>query len=356
MRVLAMPNNISSILSHTVRGLREIGLDARGLVLGNALVASPEGLEVLTFGRRFSPTWVRRQLAARYRVVKAIRWADVIHWCNVAPRSLRGLGIDVFRRFGKPGVVEWMGIDIRIPELELAENAYYAAAWNAGYEHRWIESRKHSRERQRRFARLGFASVTPPGMVQYVQRDIFAHTHVVPQRLVLADYTPRYPDPEARPVTIAHSSTAPVAKGTAAVVRAIEHLRDRYPLRFHLIQGIRRDRALELVAESDIFVDQLVLGDYGMAALEALALGKPVVCYLKPSLAALYGPELPIVNATQDTLPDVLEALIRNGARRRALGRQGRAHVERHHDARRIAQQLKTIYETVIARQAPGKT
>jgi hypothetical protein len=269
---------------------------------------------------------------------------------NSAAVLLKPFSVDLFRRLGKPGVVEWMGIDIRIPEVEFEDNPFYRVAWRAGYEYRWIESRKHSHELQQRFADLGFASVVPPGMVQYVERTIFPHTYIIPQRLVLADYPPRYPDPDARPIVIAHSPTAPVAKGTAAVLWAVERLQTKYPLEFRLIQGTRREQALELVAGADIFVDQLVLGDRGMASLEAMALGKPVVCYLKPAVAALYGPDLPVVNATQDTLTDVLEDLIRDGQRRLALGRQGRAYVERHHDACLVAHQLKAVYDDVIRR------
>jgi len=51
VRVLHLPVNIASFASHTVRGLRNIGVDARGLVLVNAPVQSEEGLRVFTLTR-----------------------------------------------------------------------------------------------------------------------------------------------------------------------------------------------------------------------------------------------------------------------------------------------------------------
>lgn len=73
-----------------------------------------------------------------------------------------------------------------------------------------------------------------------------------------------------------------------------------------------RDDAMQLMAGADMFLDQFVLGDFGVAALEAMALGKPVVCYIKPSLAAEYPADLPIVKATRETLTETLRQLLTN--------------------------------------------
>jgi len=51
-----------------------------------------------------------------------------------------------------------------------------------------------------------------------------------------------------------------------------------------LIDGVPYSQALGIVRGYDIFLDQFVIGDgYGIAAIEAMALGKPVVCHIKPS-------------------------------------------------------------------------
>jgi glycosyltransferase involved in cell wall biosynthesis len=106
--------------------------------------------------------------------------------------------------------------------------------------------------------------------------------------------------------------------------------------------------ALERDLVVEVFLDQFVLGDFGSASLEAMALGKPAVCYIKPTLAAQYPPDLPIVKATQETLTDVLEQLIANGKWRSELGRRGRAYVEKYHDAFQVTCKLKDIYQELL--------
>lgn len=60
--------------------------------------------------------------------------------------------------------------------------------------------------------------------------------------------------------------------------------------------------------------------------------------------------KLPIVNATEDTLGEVLEGLLTDGARRYELGVRGRAFVEKYHDALKVASELVAIYEAVLLR------
>lgn len=352
MKVLHLPVNIASVPSHTVRALRQIGVEAQGLVQGGAIVHSGDGLRVIdTSVGRYSPRWGWRKLIWTHSFLRLIRWADVIHWYFGAPALPFGLDLALVKRLRKPAIVEWMGSDIRIPEIECADNPYYAAVFQHGYEYSHMESLGNSRRLQQRFAAAGFASGAAVGIAQYVQQDIFPSSYILPQRLVLSDYRPVYPDPRARRPVIVHSPTAPIAKGTPAVCRVIDQLKSVYNFEFRLVQGVPRFKSLEIMQAADIFLDQFILGDRGMASLEAMAMGKPVICYIKPSLRAKYPADLPIVNATLETLPTVLEELLLDGNLRHQVGRLGRAYVERHHDGLKIAPMLKTIYEELVARR-----
>jgi hypothetical protein len=272
---------------------------------------------------------------------------DIVHW--LFSESVYQLGLDrwVMRYLGCPGVIEWTGSDIRRPSQEMAENPYYASAWHTAYEYKHYESDKRSNERQRRYGELGFTSIAATGMMQYVQRDCFRQVVNIEQRIDLAAYTPAYPDAARKRPLVVHSPTAQVAKGTASVLKTVEELQTTLDFEFRLITGMPHAEARALVAEADIFLDQFVLGDRGIAALEAMAYGKPVICYIKPSLMAAYPADLPIVNATQDTLTTVLADLIVDGKRRRTLGEQGRAFVQTYHDAARIIPQLIEMYQTL---------
>lgn len=353
MRVLHLPVNYGSLPSHSVRCLQASGVDAYGLVFTNTVHQSADGLKSV-YGNhpRTSPRYVTSRLHWMTEVVRALAFSkpDILHWYFGREALPLGLDLALVKALKLPGVVEWQGSDIRIPEQEAAENPYYAAALQQGYEYLSVESRETSLGRQRRFAEAGFASCAPVGMLQYIQSDIFPHTYTIPQRFIVDDYVPAYPDHAKRIPLVVHSPSAPVAKGTQAVLKAVEQLQGKVEFEFRLVHGMPRPQALELVRQADIFLDQFVYGDRGMAALEAMALGKPVICWIKPQLVPLYPADDPLVNASQDTLADTLEALLRDGERRHVLGRQGRAFVEREYHIPTVAGALVDMYTDVIQR------
>jgi glycosyltransferase involved in cell wall biosynthesis len=83
-------------------------------------------------------------------------------------------------------------------------------------------------------------------------------------------------------------------------------------------------------------------------ALEAMALGKPVLAHLDPETversAEGYGIRVPIVPATKDTLVDALRPLVESPQLRREVGAASRAYVEQVHDIDRVADRLLAIY------------
>ena len=101
--------------------------------------------------------------------------------------------------------------------------------------------------------------------------------HVVPPGLRLGDYTPVPPSDNPRPLVV-HAPSNREKKGTRYVIEACERL----PVDLDIVEGVRHDEARERYARADIVVDQLNAGWHGVFALEAMALGKPVVAHLDP--------------------------------------------------------------------------
>jgi glycosyltransferase involved in cell wall biosynthesis len=275
---------------------------------------------------------------------------DFIHWYYGRPIIPFGLDLAWIHALRKPALIEWMGSDIRQPELEFENNPYYLQAFHTGYEYAAAESRKSSRQAQKQFARAGFACGVDQGLVQYVDREIFPRYYKIPRRIILDDYPSAFPTIDRKKPLVLHIPTAPVAKGTTAVLKAVEKVQAQFPFEFHLVQGLPRVQAMELMQRADIVLDQFVLGDYGMATLEAMAFGKPVVCYIKKWLSEVYGPDLPVVNATQETLAEALLALLQDARRRQELGRLGRAYVEQHADMKIVAPQILGAYQEITSR------
>ena len=107
--------------------------------------------------------------------------------------------------------------------------------------------------------------------------------------------------------------------------------------------------------QADIVVDMLTFGMFGANAREAMMLGKPVVCYLRPEFMDQmrmevpdYVDELPVVSATPETVHDVLVDLIENPEKRREIGRRSREFAVKWHSAEAGAQRLDTIYRNLL--------
>ena len=108
-------------------------------------------------------------------------------------------------------------------------------------------------------------------------------------------------------------------------------------------------------AQSDIVCDMLTFGFFGANVREALMLGKPVVCYLRPEWLDSIGREqpdfvreLPVVSATPETAEAVLADLVRNPEKRRELGRRGREFALKWYSADNAAKVFDRIYTGLL--------
>src|SRR5207342_1086414 len=115
-----------------------------------------------------------------------------------------------------------------------------------------------------------------------------------------------------------------------------------------LVEGLHHDAAFERYRAADIVVDQLNAGWYGLFAVEAMALGKPVVTFLHDEAVRrteeAFGVRVPIVSATADTLREALRPLVADAAQRREVGGASRTYVEHVHDVERVADRLLDLY------------
>jgi glycosyltransferase involved in cell wall biosynthesis len=172
----------------------------------------------------------------------------------------------------------------------------------------------------------------------------FDRVEIVPVIVDTPNSVPCYPAEVDVPLVV-HAPSDRRVKGTAFVLKAVEELRSRgVPFRFQLVENASNERVKEALAQADVLVDQLLLGICGMAGLEAMALGKPVVTYLREDLQGMYPDGFPAVHTTKETLADVLEELLSDFPRRRELGVAGRAYVERHHSPEVLGAKLLDLY------------
>ncbi|MCO5124628.1 MAG: glycosyltransferase [Rhizobacter sp.] len=143
---------------------------------------------------------------------------------------------------------------------------------------------------------------------------------------------------------VCHAPTRRGAKGTDEVLEAVKKLQaEGVDFEFTLLEGLAHKKLLAVLADADIVIDQLLIGWYGVLSVEAMALGKAVIAYIRDDLVD----EVPngvLVNANPLTIEDRLRELIADHERRVSLGKAARAFVERYHAADVVAKRLEEVY------------
>lgn len=152
---------------------------------------------------------------------------------------------------------------------------------------------------------------------------------------------------------VVHAPSAWWTKSTGAIVPVLEGLHARRRIEFRLVEGVPHGRMRERIQDADIVVDQFAVGSYGTLACEAMAAGRPVVAYVGSTSAEHYGPGLPVVNATPETLEEALESLLDDRERTVRLGRESQRYVGAVHDGRVTAEILGPFLDSRPA-AAPG--
>lgn len=150
----------------------------------------------------------------------------------------------------------------------------------------------------------------------------------------------------SEPVRIVHAPNHPQFKGSRYLYDCVEALKSEgYPVELDVVSGMSNEKAMDVYKRADIIADQFLIGWHGNFAVEAMALGKPVVAYIRKPEA--YLPEsipCPIVSANPDSLKGALVTLIENPQLRQDLGRQGRQYVEQVFALERVGERMAGLY------------
>lgn len=263
------------------------------------------------------------------------------------PVYTSGADLKYAKKLGKKIFVEWAGSDIRTPEYLKSINTYYKQAFENGYEYASFESEEQSYKNQLKFARYNAIPLLGAEMSLFLNKKLFKAFILLYQRINCFDFKPKFPSIQNKRPLLVHSPSAKVAKGSFKIDEVIKELQKKYELEYILLHNMPREEVLQYIQKCDIFVDQIILGSYGMAAIEAMSFGKPVICYLMPQVFENgLSESCPIVNANPDNLYEKLEDLLKDATKRNEIGKQSRDFVEQYHDVNKISEQLLTIYKS----------
>jgi O-antigen/teichoic acid export membrane protein/glycosyltransferase involved in cell wall biosynthesis len=308
LRVVHCPVNTAGVPWQNVEALRRQGVDAK-LVVFERYRLHPEA----DWSLDRSGGFIRRQLAQWKAFLRLLPKTDVFHFyfgLTLIPKSFQ---FPILRLLRKKSVLHFLGSDIRgrSPE-ELSYSGSADAQIVGSYDAiRWVPD-----------------------------------AHVVPPGIDLNVFRPVEPSGRERPLVV-HAPSNRARKGTEHVIAACKEL----DVDLEIVEGLHHAEARRRYERADIVVDQLNAGWYGLFAIEAMALGKPVVTSLHEDAVArtesAFGVTMPLVHATKETLVEALRPLVESPEERARIGAESRAYVERVHDGDRNAERLVEIYHEV---------
>lgn len=151
-----------------------------------------------------------------------------------------------------------------------------------------------------------------------------------------------------RPVVI-HAPSNPRLKGTEGIEAVLTALAERGLIEYRRLTGVPHAQMPAFIADADVVVDQMVLGNPGVLAVEAMAAGRLIVAHVRESIRAkmaardVDGEAPPIVEATPATLESTLTNVCEARASYTQFAAAGPAWASRNHDAARAAEVLSTF-------------
>lgn len=334
------------------------GFEARTVVDSVLHINTPEDydyrLSDLPGGREesFFALRVLHALLARYvAFVWLVFRFDIVHFFFdggfLAWTPLRFVEVQLLHLAGKRVVVMPYGGDVIVPSQ--MRSLEWRQALASDYPALLRRSRSTSRQ-IRYFSRRADFVVGCLFHVETLPRWDLLTTHYYP--LDTDSWRPEQVERDG-PIRVFHSANHRAVKGTEFVIAAVEQLREEgLEIELVLAERLPNAEVRRLLQSCDIVAEQFIHG-YALAAMEAMALGKPVLSNLSdPYYYEVHRlhtglDECPIVSTTVEELPAHLRRLALEPELRAELGLAGRQYVLRHHSYEAVGRMWEMVYRTV---------
>ncbi|MFO7526774.1 MAG: hypothetical protein R6W68_15075 [Ignavibacteriaceae bacterium] len=252
--------------------------------------------------------------------------------------------IRFLKLIGKKTAIVFAGCDIRMPE-KVAEFKWNPCS-NCTVDYQTmvncdIAKKKNELKSIEKYFDFIFS---PDECAGFIKRKYYSHYFPVDFEYI-AKYKVKNIKDSTSPFTILHAPSNYHIKGTAFIEKTIEDIKKKYPnILYKRLQGLPKTEIIKEINNADMVIDQMLVGFYGVLAVEAMALEKPVVCYIRPDLWKNMKDSCPIINADPENLEEVLESLIKDQSALHELGHRSRQYALEYHSPQKTAEIMLRIF------------
>lgn len=336
MKILHGMREVAGQAYYSVKGIRNQNYKA-DLVLWDP---SPFGYPIdrclnIDFGNKKKYPWYFFKMG--FNMIWALTKYDTFHFHFGHSLIPHNFDLWLLKLLKKKLFFEFHGSDLRQGSIAVSLNSYTKEMAFA--------DEKKLRKRAKKLLRYATGVIIHDDeQVPHIPNNL-EKVHLVPLRMDLTRFSPEYPQAGKNKITIVHAPSSRAGKGSRFIISAVEKLSNKYNIEFILVEGMTQEDAFEQYKKADIIIDQIIVGTYGVFAIEAMALGKPVITYITDEMKEKLPEELPIVSANPDNLEERLENLVQDENKRIELGERGVEYVKKYHDCYKNSKILIDIYE-----------
>lgn len=312
------------------KGLRDEGIYAKSII-----VADPS--------MRMADINMRYDLSQNSKLIRHIQreWIkftsffkfNVFHFYFGKSLWWHNIDLPLYRLFGKKVVMEYLGTDI---DLWLGLNG---VDWRG----RPVNRRKLVSRVYQQAKLVDKQLVCASYLYQFVDNSI-----ILPLALDLQSYS-YSPLPHKDKLVIMHCPTNRQGKKSDYIEAALDKLKkEGYNFEYKCIMNVTHEQLKAEYISSDIVIDQLNYW-YGTVSVEAMALGRPVVCGYYPHICHYDArcENLPIINADIYNIYFVMKDILDRKYDLEAIGKASREFAMKTHDLKSVTKQLIGIYESL---------
>jgi glycosyltransferase involved in cell wall biosynthesis len=268
--------------------------------------------------------------------------------------NINYLELPLLKKLGKRIVMTFQGCDAR---MKMLSRERFSTSACAECEVAWCTPRLDEIRRARIRKVCAYADqvfALNPDLLHFIPGAEFLPYASVNPAEWIPDETASATPSDGQPFRVLHMPSERSIKGTKYIEQACAQLRaEGWPVELRVVEHVPHAHVKDLIAQANVVVDQLLIGWYGALAVEAMALRKPVLCYLREEDLKRFVPfrdRIPIIRTTKETLTDDLRMLLRDPASWAKLGEAGRRFIEEHHDPLKIAQRTIAAYQGAYRR------
>ncbi len=334
MRILHAPQNISNQLTYMARALRDLGHESEVWTFGGSRFTFPSDRTIDVSERNPREVW--------RHFMDAVERFDVFHFHfgqSFFPHGWEGMpplwDVPVLRMLDKKLFVSFWGSDARKRKVIETTNPW-GHLFLAGYEpnDERIEKSIHV---WRTYANRMF--VHSVELLPHVAGSV-----VVERSFDLQECPQAEPADRQRPVLL-HVPSKRAMKGTDLIVEGIDRLKaEGLEFEFRLLEHMSHAEVKSAIRDADVVIDQLLVGDFGIVSVEAMASSRVSVAYLLNDVKQAY-PDLPVYDVNPGAFVDRMRELIRDRNLRQRLAQAGRPFVKDQFCASAVARHLIGFYE-----------